>query len=630
MVLDGTTAAVTWTLVQDVELLAQSLRAGGGIVSGRVGNGFVEVDLQSVGVPEGFELAILRGPEGTARVKVRGEIAGLRGALGRIRQLLRQFHRSIPCLRLHDSPAFAVRGVLLDISRDRVPILRDLESIIDDLASIGYNHLQLYTEHAFAYAKHAQVWGEASPLDADDVKQLDAYCRARGIELAANQNCFGHLRAWLKHPEFADLAEIEPGGVWKFMHWERRGPFSLNPADPASLSFVRGLLEELLPLFTSERVNIGCDETFDVGWGRSRERVEARGKELMQLKGLSEEQARDAARAELFFEFVGKVCEVVREQGKKPLMWADIALHHPEMLGLLPRDVTGLVWGYEPESAFARGVQTIRDAGLSGAWVCPGTSNWRSITGRTREAQENMARAATEGMANGAEGYLVCEWGDMGHMQHRALMLRRLADGAQAAWTGSAYPADPRAVSLHVFKDDSLRIAGWLDELGEIDGDLRRNAHANYSPDPLSRGIKNATAIFNDLFPPVPVPETSGSGTSVGRAVDAPIEAWERVRENLSALQLDVLDYGDPLQQRELIHTVAFARFAAEHAIAWRIEDAATRTKRLRELVKPAEDLLMEHRALWHERSRLGGLSDSCAHLEKVIATLRTSDGAVR
>ena len=51
------------------------------------------------------------------------------------------------------------------------------------------------TEHTFAYRNHRAVWEHASPLTAQDILELDAFCRARYIELVPNQNSFGHITA---------------------------------------------------------------------------------------------------------------------------------------------------------------------------------------------------------------------------------------------------------------------------------------------------------------------------------------------------------------------------------------------------------------------------------------------------
>ena len=70
-----------------------------------------------------------------------------------LRQLLRQFPRELPCLRIDDWPDFPARGVMLDISRDKVPTMATLFALVDLLAELKINQLQLYTEHTFAYSQ---------------------------------------------------------------------------------------------------------------------------------------------------------------------------------------------------------------------------------------------------------------------------------------------------------------------------------------------------------------------------------------------------------------------------------------------------------------------------------------------
>src|SRR5205085_841863 len=105
----------------------------------------------------------------------------------------------LPELRINDSPDFAVRGIMLDISRDKVPTMPTLFALVDLFAELKINQLQLYTEHTFAYANHPDVWRDASPMTPDEIKTLDAYCRTKFIELVPNQNSFGHMERWLKH-----------------------------------------------------------------------------------------------------------------------------------------------------------------------------------------------------------------------------------------------------------------------------------------------------------------------------------------------------------------------------------------------------------------------------------------------
>ena len=51
-------------------------------------------------------------------------------------------------------------------------------------------------------------------------------------------------------------------------------------------------------------------------------------------------------------------------------------------------------------------------------WVCPGTSSWNSLVGRWPNARANVLDAAESGLAAGARGFLLTDWGDNGHWQH--------------------------------------------------------------------------------------------------------------------------------------------------------------------------------------------------------------------
>lgn len=499
-----------------------------------------------------------------------GGVEGVRHGLATLAQLLRQFGRALPAGEVRDAPAFAVRGVMLDVSRCRVPTMEHLFETVDLLASLKFNHLQFYTEHAFAYAGHEEVWRGCSPLTPAEVRTLDEHCRERGIELAANQNCFGHMARWLKHERYSQLAETH--GDWMFDVWPRSGPFSLCPANPGSLALVEDLLGQLLPCFTSPLVNIGCDETFDVGFGRSKAEVEQRG------------------RAAVYAEFVSKVAAIARRHAKRSLFWADIALRDPEALALFPRDMTALAWGYEPETPFARWREAVEQAGLS-CWACPGTSSWCSITGRAAERRANLAAAASSGCA----GFLLTDWGDFGHHQQWPITLAALAQGAEAAWSGSVEHSDA-AASLFVLGDPSLECARWLDELGDCDLALREVCGRLTRPSGGPR-LMNQSALFADCR------------KGMAEALDVgPVHLWEETRSRLLSLQRRRPAAVGELIGEELDQSLRCALFAASRAICRR---RGASTQDSAELAELKREVIEEHRRLWPRRSREGGLDES-------------------
>lgn len=550
---------------------------------------------------QSYRLEIHRRVEVPPLVRIESpSVAGARYGLATLRQIARCSRLGWPIheMVIEDEPSFATRGVMLDISRDRVPTTEMLLEIVEHLAALKINHLQLYMEHTFAYEGHEEVWRHASPMTVADLGVLEMNAAEHGIELAANQNCFGHLTRWLELPRYAPLAETH--GEWVFDNGEvrvpRSGPFSLCPTDPKSLDFVDGLLEQLLglPLWSS-RVNIGCDETFDVGTGRSRAEVERRG------------------RAAVYAEYVNAVAAIVRKRlspavagAARPMFWADIALRDPAALDLLDDDLTALVWGYEADAPFDAWCRAIRASrhGRREIWMCPGTSSWRSITGRTTERRGNLRAAARAGLAHGATGYLATEWGDHGHRQQWPIALHALADGASAAWNAPACDSfDARAAAIHLMGDRTGDLGLWLERLGDLDLPLRDGTSGER--------VRNATALFVDFHEPLAIAPHWGGDLGV----------WRMVGERLESLAASFPRVDDGRVGSELEHVLEVVRVAIDRAKLRRGADEIDRGAVLTRL----ERAVSEHRRLWLERSRPGGLDDSCRYYQQVVDELERS-----
>jgi hexosaminidase len=365
--------------------------------------------------PEGYTLII----NATGVFLHYRDQSGLRAGVATLRQLIREFGRRLPRLVIRDYPDFPRRGVMLDVSRGRVPNLQTLLNLVEHLADFKINEFQLYTEHTFAYRNYEPVWREWGPLTGDDILKLDARCRELGIDLVPNQNSFGHLRYWLEHSPLRRLAEVKNpyegvGGTFL------RYPATLAPNNPGTLPFVRGLFDELLPHFTSSRFNVGCDETWDLGRGQSKAACERIGKERVYLN------------------FVKQIYGETTERGKQMMFWGDIILNHPKLIKELPRDLIALNWGYEADHPFEKETGLFAESGIP-FYVCPGTGTWMTLIGRHDNAFANLSAAAKAGLKNGAVGYLNTDWGDGGHPQPLAVSWLPYALGAAVSWCGESF-----------------------------------------------------------------------------------------------------------------------------------------------------------------------------------------------
>ena len=332
-----------------------------------------------------------------------------------LRQIASQNDGRYPCLKIEDSPTLSQRGYMLDVSRCRVPTLETLKEFIDLLARLKYNQLQLYTEHTFAYRGHETVWHIASPYTAEDIKEIDTYCAERFIELVPNQNSLGHFERWLKHPEYSKYAECPDGFTHPISGQQKPCGSTLVP-DEQSFELMTDLYEQLLPHFRSNKFNIGCDEPWELGQGKS---------------------AGENSKGKLFCDWVKRLSFWLEARGVTPYMWADVALQYPEFLKELPDGLHALLWGYEVDHPFDEQCRQLKDAGVE-FLVCPGDSSWNSIGGRWGIASENLKKAATAAEKWGAQGLLVTHWGDNGHAQSWPTFYPGVLLGGECAWNGAA------------------------------------------------------------------------------------------------------------------------------------------------------------------------------------------------
>jgi hypothetical protein len=419
--------------------------------------------------PEGYAITIDRKG---VRIEFR-KATGLGFAMATMRQLLRQYGRRLPCLKIRDWPDFARRGVMLDISRGRVPKIETLLELVEHLADFKINEFQLYTEHTFAYQKYPSIWQSWGALTGDEIRQLDARCQQLGIDLVPNQNSFGHLRYFLEHPRLKKLAEVSgpyPDYSGEFV----RRPSTLAPNHPGTLSFLRGLYDELLPNFSSHFFNVGCDETCDLGRGQSKRLCVAKGQ------------------GRVYLDFLKQIHQEVSARGKRMMFWGDIILKYPKLIPELAKlssrssrrelapfssnladdqsgltsaatidcNVIALDWGYEANHLFEKEAAIFAKARVP-FYVCPGTSTWQTLIGRHNNALANLHAAAQAGHKHGAIGYLITEWGDGGHPQPLAVSYLPYLAGASLSWCAKTFDEANLipVLSRDVFKDPTGNLA---------------------------------------------------------------------------------------------------------------------------------------------------------------------------
>jgi hypothetical protein len=544
---------------------------------------------------DAYRLAIgRRGVEVTAPA-----VEGLRHGLQTLVQLVSR-RGVVPALEIVDQPDLRDRGIMLDVSRGKVPTLATLEALVDLCSRLRLNVLMLYVEHTFAFRRHPEIGHDASPLDAATLLALDAYAADRGVELVPCLQSLGHMERVLEIDRYAHLAESE-----------RR--WSVSPSEPETYALLGDLYDEFLPLFASSRFNANCDEPFDLGRGRSRTLRPGKGP------------------ARLFVDHVAKLRRLARSHGKRLMIWADFALKHPEMIDALPRDVVLLDWWYEAEFDASR-IERLRGEGFE-VWVCPGTSSWNCLFPRVENSLENITRWAHAGRRHDATGMLNTDWGDFGHYNALGVSLHAYAWGAQQAWSGDTDAAGfDRAFAREVFGEQTPRLARLYRRLGAIhDAGFRT---ANGSPlqylyfDPLGRSffLKHAKR----------------------RALERSRGRIERVLDDVARQGLR--EAGDDfagLARREVAWAADATRLAIDKGLAaveydawrtgaagdgspWRATERRALARRLDVLADEQGEQLDRLEALWLARSAVSDLARVRRRVKRSIASLRDAARRLR
>jgi hexosaminidase len=523
---------------------------------------------------QGYHLDII-----TTGIKVTGrDHAGIFYGLCTLRQMIAGLPTGLPCAHIEDSPDYIQRGFMLDISRDRVPTLETLFRLIDDLASLKMNQLQLYIEHTFAYAGHEIVWKDADPLTAEEIEKLDAYCRARHIELVPNQNSLGHMERWLKHAPYRHLAELADGFITNEGTW--REPTTVAPIDE-SFELIRDLYDQLLPHFSSRRLNVGCDEPWELGQGRSK--------------------TIDPNTGAVYFSWLKRLYEDLTRRGYEMMFWGDIIIHHPEFIPQLPRDIIVMEWGYEASHPFDKHCQRYAEAGIP-FYVCPGSSSWNALVGRVTNAVGNIRAAAYQGLVHGALGCLITDWGDNGHWQPLIAAYPGIVYTAAVTWGYEQNQALDLAAALNLVLEDEAGV------IGEIIVDLG-NVYQYTGPEHVN-GQLLAYAL---QWPKKHLPERlKGLEQWGGEAADyspatlrVTAAAIDAITDRLKDVQLKRSD--GALITAEWAH----ASTVLKHGAKWMLLAQEEPDYAAGDLLAELDALIARQRQLWLSRSRQGGVEDS-------------------
>lgn len=404
--------------------------------------------------PEEYKLSIKED-----RIEILGGNSnGILYGVQTLRQIISQKGAVLPCLMIDDYPEISNRGFYHDATRGRIPTLVSLKALADKMSYYKLNQLQLYIEHSFLFRDFSEVWRDDTPITAEEIIELDEYCLSINIELVPSIASFGHLHKVLSTKTYSSLCELEDSDKDDFSYMGRMEHHTVDITNDKSFEMIKKMLLEFLPLFSSGQFNLCADETFDLGKGKS--------------KSLGDEVGMDR----MYVDFLKKLCEFIKEQGKRSMFWGDIIAAKPEAIKELPEDVTCLNWDY---SANAQGTNAkkLHDIGVT-QYLCPGVHGWRRLINRIDYAYANIAAMCGYAHKYQVAGFLTTDWGDYGHINHPEFSTTGMIYGASFSWNVKqlAFTEINQQISVLEYRDITGSFVQIINEMGCQDAFLWESA----------------------------------------------------------------------------------------------------------------------------------------------------------
>ena len=339
----------------------------------------------------------------------------------------------IPCMTITDWPNFKIRAWQDDISRGPIVSMDYLKRLIPQLAECKLNAFSLYTEHTFKTQCHPDI-APTDAFTAEEIKELEDFCKPYHIQIIGNQQCFGHFEEILCNPFYSDLADTK---------------WNLNPAKEETYKFLEDHLREVASAYKSPYFNINCDETESLGQGTARAHVDSLGAETV------------------YYQHVNRVNRMLRPYRKRVMMWGDIADQHPEILDNLDDDIFLIAWSYVGIDNFDEFLQPYVKSGRN-FFVAPRVSLSERVWPKHYEFRKNITNLCRDGYKNGAFGVINTCWDDFGESLINSA-LYGLALGAETSWNAASQQerSTETDFTIHFMGSLASDIIEHLDALSE-------------------------------------------------------------------------------------------------------------------------------------------------------------------
>ncbi len=219
-----------------------------------------------------------------------------------------------PAVSIQDQPRFPWRGLMIDVSRHFIslPVLkRNLDGM--EAVKINVFHWHLSDNQGFRVESHKfpklqEQGSDSLYYTQDEIRDLIAYARDRGIRVVPEFDMPGHSTAWfVGYPELAS----GPGPYQIWQQWGVADP-AMDPTNEKTYKFLNDFIAEMAKLFPDQYFHIGGDEVNGKQWDAN-----PQIQEFMKSHNIKNNEGLQAY-------FSQHVQELVVKHGKTPVGWDEI------------------------------------------------------------------------------------------------------------------------------------------------------------------------------------------------------------------------------------------------------------------------------------------------------------------
>ncbi len=327
----------------------------------------------------------------------------------------------VPAVTIQDRPRFPWRGLLMDVCRHWMPV-EVVKRNLDAMAAVKLNvlHWHLSEDQGFRvesrqYPRLHQMGSDGLYYTQDQIRDVVAYARERGIRVVPEFDMPGHTTAWfVGYPELASA----PGPYEIERRWGVFRP-TMDPTRESVYRFLDGLLREMAALFPDPYFHIGGDEVEGHQWEENTEIAAFKATRGMKTN------------ADLQAYFNRRVLALLQKLGKKMIGWDEV--FHPD----LPRDTVVQSWRGADSLAegAARGFQGILSAGYYLDYLRPASAHYAvdPLGGKAAELPDDAKARILGGEACMWAEYVTAETVDSRIWPRAAAFAERMWSPAEVA-----------------------------------------------------------------------------------------------------------------------------------------------------------------------------------------------------